>query len=99
VFVTPSEVIQAVLNGDVNAIRAAATPGFRDHVAAQEMTEVLTALSDAFGSFASAGRPLVLHDVPLNFERGQAHLQVAYEGDAIAGLVIRKGQPTGRFGE
>jgi hypothetical protein len=54
---------------------------------------------DQLGSLVSAGDAVVLHDVPLSFSDGQAHLQVTYSSGAISGLVLRPGPPTARFGD
>lgn len=56
-------------------------------------------LIDALGPMQSVGDGIVVHDIPLTFVRGAAHLQVAYRDGRIAGLAVREGAPTGRFGE
>ena len=96
---TPEEVVRALVANDIGAIQAAATPGFRERISAGEMARVLAEARASHGGLQSAGEPLVVYDLPLEFERGTAHLQIAYEGTAIAGLVIKPGRPTGRFGE
>jgi hypothetical protein len=96
---TPDEVVHALHSGDTEAVRAAANDDFRDDVSAHQLTQVWTAVSDQLGSLVSAGEAVVLHDIPLTFSSGQAHLQVTYDGDAISGLVLRPGPPTARFGE
>ena len=58
-----------------------------------------SALTEKLGELQEVGEPVTVHDVPLTLERGAAHLQVAYRGDTIAGLVLREGAPTGRFGD
>ena len=41
---------------------------------------------------------VALHDLALHCENGDAHLQIAYRGGTLSGLVLLDGPPTGRFG-
>ena len=96
---TPEEVIRALFTDDVDAIRRASTPGFREHVTAEEMRRVLQAIPSAQGPPDATGPSLVLHDTGLELANSPFHVQIVYEGEAIAGLVVKPGPPTGRFGE
>ena len=96
---TPDEVLEALRTGDVDAVRAAANDDFCVDVSADEMTQVWSAATDDWGSLVTSGEAVVLHDLPLTFSRGEGHLQIAYTGGKISGLVLRPGAPTARFGE
>lgn len=95
---TPGEVVAALRSGDVSAIRAAADENFRSQISERYMQEVWASAGSQFGELVSVGPGVVLHDLPLTFEHGEAHLQIAYHDDVISGLVLRPGRPTGQFG-
>ena len=96
---TPAEVLAALQSGDVDAIAAHGDVTFREHVSPEDMRSTWTEASAQWGELVDAGAEVLLHDVPLRFTRGEAHLQVAYRGDRIVGLVLKPGSPTARFGE
>jgi hypothetical protein len=97
--VTADQVVEALRRGEFESVRSAATDGFREHISADEMARVWTEMERSLGALRTVGAGVVLHDVALHCERGDAHLQVAYQDGVISGLVLRDGVPTGRFGE
>lgn len=96
---TPREVIAAIFDDDVEAILRAATPGFREHMSAAEMRRVLQSVPFVHERPDVMGSTMVLHDIGFQLDAGTVHVQIAYDGEFIAGLVVRLGAPTGRFGE
>ena len=68
-------------------------------VSAKDMERVWTSATEQRGALTAHGPSVVLYDMPLEFERGEAHLQIVYRGDQIAGLVLLPGAPTVRFGQ
>jgi hypothetical protein len=98
-IVTPAEVLAALQEGDVAVIRDAADDIFRTQITESQIHDVWTSATEDLGPLSNVGSATVIHEIPLTFERGEGHLQVAYRDDRIAGLVLRPGPPTGRFGE
>ena len=96
---TPAEVAKALAVGDVSSVRSAMDDDTRQGIPEDRMRSVWNELVGALGPMQSVGDGVVVHDVPLKLERGDAHLQVAYRSGRIAGLVVKQGMPTGRFGE
>lgn len=95
----PKEVINALLTGRYEEIHEAGDAGFRGAVPTRKIQEVWQATTSKFGEPTGVTDGVVLHDLGLTFADGQAHVQIAYREDKIAGLVIRPGQPTAKFGE
>jgi hypothetical protein len=96
---TPDEILDALQTSDWERVRAGATEGFRLHIPADEIAKVWTELEADVGAVVSVGPNRVLHDLWLHCERGDAHLQAAYEGDILTGLMLLGGPPTGSFGQ
>ncbi|MBV8927903.1 MAG: hypothetical protein JO152_02095 [Mycobacteriaceae bacterium] len=96
----PTEVVNALMTGRYDEISDAADAHFRRSIPTSEIKRVWEATTARFG-----GQPVgikadvVLHDLGLSFANGEAHVQIAYRDGKIAGLVLRPGPPTGRFGE
>jgi hypothetical protein len=93
------EVLEGLIAGNVEAISERGDATFRSTVTAQEMRDVWQQATAQWGQCTGAGEGVLLHDFPLTFERGDAHLQVAYRGEQIVGLVLKPGGPTARFGQ
>ena len=93
------QVVQALASGRAEAVHAAFSASFAAQVSAGEVAEVWGAALEQFGAFRAAENAVVLYDLHLRFERGDAHLQIVYQGPETAGLVLRPGGPTARFGE
>jgi len=96
---TPTQVLEALTAGNEGAISGSGDGAFRSNVSPQQLREVWGEATARWGDFTGAGEAVLLHDLPLTFARGDAHLQIAYRGEDIVGLVLRPGAPTGRFGE
>jgi hypothetical protein len=95
----PKEVVNALLTGRYDEIHDAGDAGFRRAVPAREIRKVWQATTSQFGEPTSVNDGVVLHDLGLTFADAEAHVQVAYREGKIAGLVIRHGKPTAKFGE
>ncbi|MDX6198106.1 MAG: hypothetical protein QOJ79_1257 [Actinomycetota bacterium] len=97
---TPTEVLAALTEGKYDAINRHGDATFRSQVTSQKMRDVWEQATTSWGDCSGVGnQAVVLHDLPLTFERGEAHLQVVYREDQIVGLVLKPGAPTGRFGQ
>ena len=95
----PKEVVNALLTGRYDEISDAADANFRHKVPTAEIQRVWQATIARFGEPTGVLDGVVLHDLGLTFANGEAHVQVAYRDGKIAGLVVRPGSPTARFGE
>lgn len=95
----PKEVVNALMTGRYDEIHDAGDAGFRRAIPAKEIQRVWQATTDQFGEPTAVNDGVVLHDLGLTFANGEAHVQVAYRDGKIAGMVIRPGQPTAKFGE
>jgi hypothetical protein len=95
---TPNSIVEALRLREFDAIRADGTDEFQKQISTDEMDRVWTDMERSIGPLHSVGPEIVLHDVALHCEKGEAHLQVAYRNGVLAGLVLAKGPPTGRFG-
>jgi hypothetical protein len=62
------------------------------------MRRVWTEMEASIGPVQSVEPGVALHDLALHCENGDAHLQIAYRGGTLSGLVLLDGPPTGRFG-
>lgn len=96
---TPTEVLDALIAGNVDSINEQGDPSFRSSITPQQMRDVWQRAISDWGQCQGAGDGVIVYDLPLTFERGDAHLQVAYRGEQIVGLVLKPGSPTGRFGQ
>lgn len=96
---TPAQVLDALRSGNTDIISAQGDEDFRSAVSPDQMRQVWTEATARLGNLVDTGDALVLHDVPLQFTGGEAHLQVCYRGDRITGLVLAPGPPTARFGQ
>jgi hypothetical protein len=96
--VTPDEVLEALRTHEFDRVRSAASTGFRADVSSEEMRRVWTEMEASIGAVQSVDPGVVLHDLALHCENGDAHLQVAYRDGTLSGLVLLEGPPTGRFG-
>jgi hypothetical protein len=88
-------------------VEAAEAPWAKDALAADKIRAVWQSVLDENGAYVRRGTPVTatvlendLFDYPLMFEHGKAHLQVTVNGkDEVTGLVLRPGDPTGKFGK
>ena len=99
-MLTPQEVVDRLVVGQFGDVVAE----FGAHMATEFTEDDLASVwQDAvkrFGGFVAEGDgSVVLHDLDLGFQRGTAHLQLAYRGGRIVGLVIKPGGPSAKFGE
>lgn len=91
--------MSALRAGRFDEISAAADDAFRQDLPPEELERTWTAATETLGQLTGTGTAVVVHDLPLNFQNGDGHLQIAYRDGRIAGLVLRPGSPTGKFGE
>jgi hypothetical protein len=96
--VTPTEVLEALRAHEFDRVRSIATPAFRKDISSEEMQRVWGEMEAALGPIRSIGPNVVVHDLALHCEKGDAHLQVAFADGTLSGLVLLEGAPTGRFG-
>lgn len=102
---TPDEVLDALQRGAFLDIAHAASKDFAPKLR-KELPDVWRNLVQRCGSVSAVGSQLVssdeegrvLHELALAGPLGEAHLQLAYADDAIVGMVLRPGAPTGVFG-
>lgn len=87
----PSEVVEALASGRVDEVRASFDKGCAKAISAREIQRVWASAVEQLGEYVAAGDPIVLHDVPLSFSLGTEHLQLAYRGDKVTGLVLKFG--------
>jgi Protein of unknown function (DUF3887) len=97
-MVTADEVVEALKAHEFDQVRKVASPDFQAEISTEEMRRVWTEMEDSLGSIKSVGQGVLVHDLALHCENGEAHLQVAYREGALSGLVLLEGPPTGRFG-
>jgi hypothetical protein len=95
----PTQVLDALRSGNTDTISAQGDEYFRSAVSPDQMRQVWKEATARLGNLVDTGDALVLHDVPLQFTGGEAHLQVSYRGDRITGLILMPGPPTARFGQ
>ena len=93
------QVIEAIASGRVEELHRAFTRSLADEVSPRGITSVWRDAVAQLGSFLGDEEPVVLYDLPLRFERGHAHLQIVYRCGEIAGLVLKPGVPTAKFGQ
>src|SRR5262249_17827117 len=98
-IVTPDEVLEALKAHEFDRVHSVASPEFRDAISDCEMRQVWTEMEASIGTVQRVGQSVVLHDLALHCEGGDAHLQVAYRDGTLSGLVLLGGEPTGRFGD
>ena len=91
-------VVQALAAGRPEEVKGALSEEFAQELPDGELTRIWQEAIRQLGEFVAAGEPLRLYDVPLSFAGGDAHLQLAYKGVNITGLMLRPGPPTGTFG-
>jgi hypothetical protein len=96
--VTPHDVLEALRAHEFDRVHAVASPEFRDAISSEEIRRVWTEMEESIGTLQTVGQGVVLHDLALHCEDGDAHLQVAYRDGTLSGLVLLAGEPTGRFG-
>jgi hypothetical protein len=96
--VTPDEVLEALKAHDFDKVRSVASPAFREDISSEEMRRVWMGMEDSIGPVRSVVGSVVIHDLALRCDGGDAHLQVAYQDGTISGLVLLDGPPTGQFG-
>jgi hypothetical protein len=96
--VTPDEVLEALEAHDFEKVRSVASPEFREDISSEEMQRVWTGMEDSIGPVRSVAGSVVVHDLALHCDHGDAHLQVAYRDGTLSGLVLLDGPPTGQFG-
>lgn len=95
----PDDVVNALMTGRYDEIHDAGDAGFRRAVPTADIQQVWQAMTTAMGQPAGVDEGVVVHDVGLTCPNGQAHVQIAYRDGKIAGLVVKPGAPTGRFGQ
>ena len=95
----PNDVVNALMTGRYDEIHAAGDAGFRRAVPTDEIQRVWLAMTTQLGQPTGVRGGVVLHDLGLSFANGEGHVQIAYRDGQIAGLVLRPGPPSGRFGE
>lgn len=95
---TPTQIVDALQSGAFEDVASAATPSFRPQLR-EQLPSVWRSLVDRCGPVDLAPEQAYPHDLALVGPHGSAHLQVAYRGDVISGLILRPGAPTGRFNE
>ena len=95
---TPTEVATALADGDIEQVHTAMDDTTREALPENKIRGVWDQLTSKLGALRSVGDGVVVHEVPLTLEHGDAHLQVAYRAGRIVGLVVKEGAPTGRFG-
>lgn len=96
---TPNEILAALQSGAFDSIAEHGDESFRADVSPEQMRDAWLDAGSRWGEMLAADAAVLLHDVPLRFQRGEAHLQVAYRDDRIVGLILLPGQPTARFGD
>ena len=94
-----NEVVEALTSGRMDDVRNGFSGSFKKQLSAKDLATVWSKAVEQFGPFVAAEEAAVLYDIPLHFERGRGHLQVAYRNGEIAGMVLRPGPPTSKFGE
>ena len=95
---TPDEVATALVDGDFASLGNAMDDETRASLTDDVIRHVWEQLTTKLGDLRSVGHGVIVHDVPLTLERGDAHLQVVYRAGRIIGLALQEGAPTGRFG-
>ena len=96
---TPNDVIQALISGDLGSIESATKSELRELVPASAVAQLWAEATEHIGAYVETGEEVVMHDQTLVFETGIAHLQIVYIGGEITGMTMRPGHPTARFGE
>jgi len=96
--VAPEEVLEALKTHEFDRVQTAGSPEFREGIPTEEIRRVWTEMEASIGRVQSVGEVVVLHDVALHCENGEAHLQIAYRDGSLSGLVLLDGPPTGLFG-
>jgi hypothetical protein len=94
-----NEVVEALTSGRIDDVREGFSGSFKKKGSAKDLAKVWSEAVKQFGAFVGADEAVVLYDIPLRFERGGGHLQVAYRSGEIVGMVLRPGPPTSKFGE
>jgi hypothetical protein len=94
-----NEVVEALTSGRMDDIREGFSGSFKKQVSAKDLAKLWSKAVEQLGPFVAADEAVVLYDIPLRFEWGGGHLQVAYRNEEIAGMVLRPGSPTSKFGE
>ena len=95
---TPNEILAALQSGAFDSIAEHGDESFRANVSPEQMRDAWLDACSRWGEMVAADAAVLLHDVPLRFQRDEAHMQVAYRDDRIVGLMLLPGQPTARFG-
>lgn len=96
---SPTDVIQALTDGDLDRIDAAIKPELQEFVGAAGLSQQWGEAKEHLGAYIETGEKVVMEDLTVVFEKGVGHLQVVYIGDQITGLTLRPGHPTARYGE
>jgi hypothetical protein len=96
---TPTQVLDALRSGNTDAITEQGDEDFRSNVSSEQMRQVWNEATARWGDLVTTDEAVVVQDMPLKFTGGEAHLQVAYRAGRVAGLILKPGPPTGRFGE
>lgn len=95
----PNEILDALVSGRVEEVRAIFDERCAEAISAHELQRVWASAVEELGDYIAATDPIVLHDIPLTFSRGRAHLQLAYRGERVTGMVLKPGGPTAKFGQ
>ena len=80
-------------------------PSMRQTVPPDKVIDVWQRAEAASGSVVESGDPVTaqlpggaeLFDYPLQYQRRRQHLQVVIRDEMVAGLLVRPGNPTGRW--
>ena len=99
-MLTPQEVVDRLVVGQFADVVAEFGAHMATEFTEQDLATVWQDAVSRFGGYVGEGDgSIVLHDIDLGFERGEAHLQLAYRSGRIVGIVIKPGGPTAKFGE
>jgi hypothetical protein len=99
-------VIEQMRTGAFDALAATFDSSMAANASADSIRKAWEGATGQFGNWVNTGKGLVvpvtgavLYDLPVTLEKGTIHVQVVVDPDVkIAGLSIRSGPPTGKFG-
>ncbi|MEA2686313.1 MAG: hypothetical protein QOE93_1508, partial [Actinomycetota bacterium] len=73
---SPTDVIQALTSGNLEAIEGAIKPELREMVQVAPLAQLWAEASEHLGAFVETAEEVVMHDLTLVFTSGVAHLQI-----------------------
>jgi len=90
---------------DEPGLSALFDPGMRQAVPPDKLIDVWRRAGVASGSVVESGDPVTaqllggaeMFDYPLQYQRRHQHLQVVIREEMVSGLLVRPGNPTGRW--